>query len=260
MTSKEATARFSRVFVPIYKKDRQTGLVEHIATGLLFGTNSGKWLFTAAHVLIEHHVSNITLPGDPDFFDLAGAVLSSSELTPEANAKDPLDLAFVELGVSESDRLNRIGLDFFPLSVETVEATQLDLGTSMAYAGGFPLSCVVFDEENKISRARRYIYQNTLFSQEKLQKFGHNPSYRLGVRYERVHQPDGSTARPIHPKGMSGGPIWIDYEGHCRLAGIVTDYFGSTSLLLGTRLGPILHALRTHINSLAQNAEPRGGE
>ena len=153
-------------FVPIYKKERRTGLIEHIGTGFLVATHSGHWLFTAAHVLAEHKVANITLPGSP-FFDLAGEVLSSSELDLESTHRDNIDLAFTELVAHEVTSLEKLGLEFHRLSLDSVEGTRLDLGTATFYAGGFPLTRVRFDGTNMISDAKRYIYSNRLFSEKK---------------------------------------------------------------------------------------------
>lgn len=248
MAINQGETELPHIFVPIYKKEPRTGLIEHIGTGFLVATHSGHWLFTAAHVLAEHKVANITLPGTP-FFDLAGEVFSSSALDLESTHRDPIDLAFTELAAHEITSLEKLGLEFHPLSLDSVEGTQHDLSTATFYAGGFPLTRVEIDGTNMVSDAKRYIYSNRLFSEEKMRKFGHDSSYRMGLRYERLKQSDGSSSKPLDPRGMSGGPIWVDFAGQRRLAGLITDYDATKSLLLGTRLHLLLIALRDYIRS-----------
>lgn len=243
--------RCARAVTPIYLS-RSVGQVEHQGSGVLVESTEGHWLFTAAHVLADKVHGRIMLPGSPAFFTPMGNVISSCELLPEVAHKDRVDLSYVALTMGEATQMKKIGAQFLPVTPETVEPDGVAVFSGVGTITGYPSQAVQIDG-HAISVNITNLLRMDFASPDRLRKAQFNSATTIGLIRPRKLWLDGRQLRDFELRGMSGGAIWSDQAGQSRLVGIFTEYHKSRSLLIGTRLTPLLAELARRLR-----AEPKG--
>jgi hypothetical protein len=234
-------AKYGHVVIPIYIT-RTSGKFEHVGSGVLVESIEGHWLFTAAHVLAEMVDGNILLPGSPDFFIPSGKVISSCTLLPEVAHKDHIDLCYISLTSEEALKLQNGGSKFLPTTTETIDPTGWTPYPGLGTVSGYPIKAVDIIG-SKANVHMTDLIQMDFASPERLRKAQLNIETTIALIRPRKLWLEGQELRDFELRGMSGGAIWAHNGDQIRLVGIFTEYQSSRSLLIGTRLKPLLAEL-----------------
>jgi len=199
----------------------------------------GYFLFTAAHVLAEKVNGNILLPGEPNFFGPSGTTISSCQLLPEVAQKDSVDLSYLQLTDDEVLKLSASGAKFLPVTNENMEPAGSTPFPGVGTVSGYPTASVAIS--GQISEVHfTDLIEMEFASPERLRKAGFDSETTIGLVSHKKLWLDGQRLRDLDLKGMSGGAIWAHDNGHVRLVGIFTEYLITRSLLIGTRMKPLI--------------------
>ncbi len=230
--------KHGHVVTPVYI-ERTPNKLEHLGSGVLVQFKEGYFIFTAAHVLAEKVNGNILLPGKPNFFGPSGTTISSCQLLPEVAHKDSVDLSYLRLTDDEVLKLRVSGAKFLPVTNDNLEPTGSTPFPGVGAVSGYPSASVTIS--GQISEVHfTDLVEMDFASPERLRKAGFNSETTIGLIRPKKLWLDGQRLRDLDLEGMSGGAIWAHDKGHVRLVGIFTEYRSSRSLLIGTRLKPLI--------------------
>lgn len=249
--------RFGCVMTPIYAEPRiaearNVDLPKHIGTGVLLASKQKHFVVTAAHVLANRLQNRLYLPGSR-FIEIKHDVIASCSLAPEIAAKDNVDLCYFTLEKSEAVSLQLSGHSFLPMNPEAVYGGEDDLSSAVFAVGGFPAFSVEVDHEKETSTVEPQYIQD-------VRLVGHNRITKLQSKGIGIHDRatlvldlpakikiNGKvTKRHVvnHLRGISGGGIWMQVNNQpAKLAGIVTEFHHAHSIMLGSRLRPLINVL-----------------
>jgi len=240
--------RYGRVVSPIYLA-RAPGKISHLGSGVLVQSTEGHWLFTAAHVLADKIHGKILLPGVPDFFTPINNVVSSCELLPGIAQRDRIDMSYLALTEDEAKLLQNGGARFLPATNDTFEPNGITPYPGIGTITGYPNSAVQI-EGREINVHLTNLLNMKFASHERLRRAGFDPEITIGLIRHQKEFLDRRRLHKLELRGLSGGAIWAHHSSGARLVGIFTEYHSNRSLLIGTRLKPLVMELARRLKQL----------
>lgn len=171
-----------------------------IASSVIIKIDEKCYLVTAAHVLknIQRHfyigVNGYIIP-------IEGLFVYSMPPTDNHNDKDHFDIAFIELS-SEFVNLNKICvLDEHKLAISE-SFSSIDI----ALIHGFPISRNKKQRKTPPFKAKPYSYGGIIKNDfDEWDDFGKSKLIHTCMIYNKKKDNN----RPVHPRGISGGGLWI---------------------------------------------------
>jgi hypothetical protein len=218
------------------------------ASCVLLECDSKPYIATAAHAIMEigktgsavhigaRHISALA----PEF------VLSSS------SGNDALDIAVMRAPL---DLLAREGMAALPENRTTANRSFPNYHLRCVH--GYP--CTKNKQRDRLDlqnkRFTRYGFtyagasRNIRVNYSSLQK---NPQWHIALEYQRKGRDHtGRVVWPPHPKGISGGGLWLipdlSKPSAAYLEGIAIEYHKSRALVFATRIEQVLAFIRKHV-------------
>jgi hypothetical protein len=224
--------KHGHVVVPVYKSPDGDGVI-HEGSAILVKTSSKYWIFTARHV--SENCKGIVLASQPNV-RLPGPVISHP---------DPIDLAYTEIGREYVDAIIAAEMAFLPSDL--IAATLDSLSPECCAFTGYPDKAVDIDGNERTALVWPQRFFSTFADDSAIAAAGYDPTIHLGARVKLTQK----------PCGLSGGAIWrVRADGDVKLVGIATDYDQRRSLLIGTRIRPMIENI---IQRLAAALGPAAG-
>ncbi len=211
-------------------------------------------LVTAAHVLAVCRTHNLYLSGKP-LVELYHEVVTSSRLIPEVCENDLMDLCCLFLTSMEVQKVISAGFSFIEATNENITWEDEDLGSASFLIAGYPTMSVYFDHEAASISASRMIVDSLggmpekRIAKMKRRGIAFHAHFGIVMHFPGRVKIDGfPSKRPTRERlrGISGGGIWTyNPTDRFRLVGVVNRFMPSESLLVGSRIQPLLQHLKT---------------
>lgn len=225
----------SRCTYPIFYIDHR-GRPDLVATALTVSIGGVVHLITAAHAIKDrgNNVSEFFIGTSSGIVEIEGKYTVT-----EANPSDGIDLYDIAVVELSENFVSKYDLNFVS---EKIICPWEFLDTSFfVFVFGFPSSknkqvkSLIKNEFNSF----RYSYAGEVVKNEET-FFRHN---RLSeIHTCMTYGKNWSSNKPVHPKGCSGGGLWIiDENGNTYLDSIFIEYYSKTDVAFGTKL---IHVLR----------------
>ncbi|MGH9755032.1 MAG: hypothetical protein ACREA2_19825 [Blastocatellia bacterium] len=225
--------------------DRPGGRPQSFGTGLLVSAIAGSFLITAAHVIRE-----IRKGRDVYFYIEPRTKLHLSFhpylITNPPEGKDE-DQDILDIGVLQfiGPRLPPYpAVDKWPLDVDYLLPNAMPREGKTYLIQGFPGSQGRVNPKNRNIKSKVYGYRNISHPTEQYKKLGVTPESHIAIIFERKRGigPDGQTRVFPDPRGMSGSPVWLLYDGQeepsdqkqLRVVGIANKHLKDQRTILAT--------------------------
>ncbi|QKI90125.1 hypothetical protein [Thiomicrorhabdus xiamenensis] len=235
--------------VPIFAKEKYSGKIQQIGTGIFIDFQGKPFLYTAAHVTDNSHSGELMIPTRFGIEPIDG-YMAYIDLPPEVKRQDDaIDIAYYRLSTNFASSM-MIHFKPFPQSRIKLIKSSLESGVCSVY--GYPIS------KGK-KRKGKYESESATFrgvaaSSDVYTKLGLSEETNIIIHFHKkraVSPESGQKINPISPKGISGGGIFLWPYGHelsndwslPKLIGIFHTYKKSEGLMIGTNLIPVLSAI-----------------
>lgn len=225
----------SRCTYPIFYNDYRNK-PDLVATALAVHIEGSVYLVTAAHAIKnkDNKVNSFLIGTDSGIVTIEGRYIVT-----EANPSNGIDLYDIALVLLSDNFVSKNDLSF--ICEEDICQWEFLDEDFFVFVSGFPSS------RNKQAKSLKgnkfstfqYSYAGKVRTDHEV-FFQHNRSETIHTCMTFGKNP--LTHKPIHPKGCSGGGIWIiDRSGRVYLDSIFIEYYAKTEVAFGTK---IIYALK----------------
>jgi hypothetical protein len=243
---------FPEAVIPIYAEKRDGwSSPKHIGTGTLIASSKRHFLVSAAHVMAERKNSPLYLHAGGEV-EITHDIITSCNLKDDSSKTDSVDACFLVLKDDEAKRIASNGFRFIPVDKNNLYGGEDDLKGCRFILVGYPSFSVNLDHQNQIIEIDPKEIHGLGSVSDKRRE-------RLEEKWDDVH-PRATLVLDIAPtvsinecevkrpsqeqmQGISGGAIWADFEDGPKMVGIMVGFEASHSVVLGTRLRPILNVM-----------------
>lgn len=232
--------------VPLFTESTR-GHLEQVGTGIFVEFQNEPFLLTAAHV---SDLGSLFVPV-LDSFAVIDGYLAFVDLPPETpREKDNADVAYCRLR-SEFATLLCSNFRPWPQSRCQLMESALELGVCSIY--GFPVSRAQFQRGTHSSETASF--RGVAANQTVYESLQLSVETSIIIHFHRrraVAQKTGKRTNPIHPRGLSGGGIYVWPEGRelssdwstPNLVGIFHTYRKGDGLMIGSQLVVVMTAIQ----------------
>lgn len=230
------------LITPIFRPT-PSGSAELIGSGVLLLVRDIEILVTAAHVISHREHTSLLIParGANRFLLLEGPWTMSSNSFEASFDETAVDLGYFAISDSLRNKMADEGYGFLVACPDAVTYNVDSFSEETCAFEGFP-SILNLPTESPRAMLSTRVY-GRFYSDRTLYRFGYDSRRFLGIRYPDPQRPRDNQHEAFDLRCMSGGPIWSIADGRMRLAGIISQYYGSKSILLGTRIDFLLRFL-----------------
>lgn|GEM_PF-5408217 len=223
-------------------------VVRPVGSSVLLGHNEIFYCVTNAHILDHINFNKIfAMIGNGNNCSIGGELRSTAPPDKGDRKDDIYDITIVKLDEQTVTTLKSAGYVF--LHIDDIHSAYQAGPFNKLLFLGYPISKTKFDYPgNKIILSPIKFLGNPITKEYRSLPF--NLATHIMVKYERKNLMDENSnfiTGPV-PRGLSGSGIWeIGYSGDkciVQLVGILTEYNDNRSILIGTKIGLVIGAIK----------------
>jgi hypothetical protein len=239
----EQHARFIHPVVPLLTRT-SNGRLEPHASGFLVSYRDRLFLVSAGHAFepLGHGIPMFSFL--PDQEQLTGPVRYAQGTELNYGSASELDVSVMLL--EDAERITKPSL-----GINNLGADDRPTGGEHLVFCGFPYRKTEVKTQRKIIQSQPYAHTGRATPRDKYPSLGLNPMHHIsmGFHTRKVYGLDGRRKKAPHPRGMSGGPIWIvrqtpDGNFGIGVIGVFTDYVAERKIMFGTTVAAAIAVIR----------------
>lgn len=244
-----------RTIIPIQQQVDERRF-KQCGSSVLLAIEGRHVLISAAHVVLD---DELWLFSEPRNIVLEEIEFSSTSPTFNSANEDSTNIAFAELPKGAAEMLHNFGFESLEMK-DTAYVSRPSNGR--AAFSGFPYSKSNLDARLQRMKLQPGFIEGTLLTHDELAAAGLEPDSHLAIPYRRKRQFDVRRKLQmtgVHPRGMSGGPVWrFGNDDKPWLAGIGFKFDEQRELLVGTRIDHVFALIQQQSIErwLAQHQKP----